>query len=356
MNPTHSHTIVMVGLHFGRTVVQYQLRASSISAYFTLKGVCDLDQDLAADAAAEFGVRHYKDLDEVLADPEVEVVGLFTGPVGRAELVRQVVRAGKHVMTTKPFEIDAHAAESVLLEAEEYGRYVFLNSPEPRTPADQAMIEAWQRVHNLGAVIAARAEVWASYHEVPDGSWYDDPELCPVAPILRLGIYSINDMINVLGTPETVNVIENRFRTERPTTDIAQATIRFENGSIGAVFASFCIDDGHPYGNDLVLNFERGTIRRRVVEERPDGTRVIRVSIDAVEDRGSPISGSVDFHERTGTYDWEWLCRCIDGDSHADVALLRRRVVAGVRVIAALGRSAKVASSVPVEAGVTTPW
>lgn len=339
----------MVGLHFGRTIVKHQLRSSSISANFTLKGVCDLDQSLAASTAQEYGVHHYLDLDEVLADPEVEVVGLFTGPVGRAELVRRIVRAGKHIMTTKPFEIDPHAADSALREAEERDRFVFLNSPEPRKPADLAMIEAWQSVHKLGNVIAARAEVWASYREVPDGTWYDDPELCPVAPILRIGIYSLNDMVSILGTPVQVNVMENRFRTQRVTSDIAQATISFENGSIGAVFASFCIDDGHPYGNDLVLNFERGTIRRRVVNERADGTRVIRLSIDAMNDRGSLVDGSLDFHERTGTYDWEWLCRCIDGTSRIDAGELRRQTVSGVRVIEALGRSVRSRSTVPVE-------
>jgi hypothetical protein len=51
----------------------------------------------------------------LIADPNIPVIGLYTGPVGRAALIHRIIEAGKDVMTTKPFELDSEAALAVML-------------------------------------------------------------------------------------------------------------------------------------------------------------------------------------------------------------------------------------------------
>src|SRR5262249_4882665 len=150
------------------------------------------------------GVRTYESLDEILADPVIPAVGLYTGPSRRADLLRKIIRAGKHVMTTKPFELDPHAALEVMQEARSRGCIVHLNSPAPVMPLDVSQIKQWQTEFRLGEPVACRADVWAGYREKADGSWCDDPELCPVAPIFRLGIYLINDLLEIFGPADEV--------------------------------------------------------------------------------------------------------------------------------------------------------
>ena len=99
--------------------------------YIELVGLCDRDVSISSRIAKRHAVRQYASLDEVLGDPEVEAVGLFTPPNARAELIRKIIRAGKHVMTTKPFELDAAAALAVLEEARALKKIVHINSPEP---------------------------------------------------------------------------------------------------------------------------------------------------------------------------------------------------------------------------------
>jgi predicted dehydrogenase len=147
-------------------------------------------------------------------------------------------------MTTKPLELDASAALSVLREAREMGRVIHLNSPAPVLPMDISQIMEWQSAYKLGNPVGCRADVWASYTEQADGSWYDDPERCPVAPIFRLGIYLINDLIAIFGEPEEVQVFASRIATGRPTPDTAQLGIRFANGGLANIFSSFCVRDG----------------------------------------------------------------------------------------------------------------
>jgi predicted dehydrogenase len=136
-------------------------------------------------------------------------------------LIRKAIRAGKHVMTTKPFELDPQAAANVLAEAKSLGMVVHLNSPPATRPGDIQQIFNWQREHDLGRPVSAQCQTWVSYREKPDGSWYDDPKRCPVAPIFRLGIYAINDLMFLFKNPRQVSVMHSRLFTQRPTPDHA---------------------------------------------------------------------------------------------------------------------------------------
>lgn len=63
--------------------------------------------------------RVYESAEELLADPEVDIVDLATGPEGRVEWLARAVRAGKHVLAQKPLTHDVDALLPVLDEAEE---------------------------------------------------------------------------------------------------------------------------------------------------------------------------------------------------------------------------------------------
>ncbi|MPY72501.1 MAG: gfo/Idh/MocA family oxidoreductase, partial [Alphaproteobacteria bacterium] len=68
-----------------------------------LAHVCDLSPSLAAQVAADWGVPRWStDVAELLADPCVDAVLLAT-PGSHAQLARQALSAGKHVLAEKPF-------------------------------------------------------------------------------------------------------------------------------------------------------------------------------------------------------------------------------------------------------------
>jgi len=206
----------IAGLNFGRHIIE-QLTNGPGRDGCELAGVCDLDAAKVRQYARQTGARAYRDLTALLADPSITAVGLFTPPEGRAELIRQAIQAGKHVLTTKPFELHAAAAAAVLAEARRLRRVIHLNSPAPTLPADLRQIKAWQQEYRLGEPVGCRADVWAHYREQADGSWYDAPHRCPVAPVFRLGIYLINDLIRLFGSPAAVQVMHTRLHTGRPT-------------------------------------------------------------------------------------------------------------------------------------------
>lgn len=252
--------IGIVGLNFGRHILPH-LQDPDVARLFRLAAVCDLDPSRRREWAARCHVPEYPSLDALLEEPGVPVIGLFTPPRGRAELLRRIIRAGKDVMTTKPFELDSVAAREVLEEASSLGRIIHLNSPAPRPTAVRRQIREWETRYHLGRPVFCRGEATADYSEEADGTWYDDPALCPVAPIFRIGIYLINELTGLFGDVVSTQVISTSIRTGRPTPDNAQLSLEFANGAIGSIFASFCVGNGQFYANSLLLHYERGTIQ-----------------------------------------------------------------------------------------------
>lgn len=324
--------IAVVGLNFGRHICD-QL-AGEAGRWATLAGVCDLDAAKAEAEGRKRGVRWWSSLDAVLADPTVEAVGLFTGPNGRAGLLSTIMRAGKQVMTTKPFERDPAAAGAVLAEARSLGRVLHCNSPSPGAP-DLTAIRRLLASHDLGRVVAARAEVWASYREQADGSWYDDPVRCPLPPIYRLGIYLINDLVALLGRPSAVMAQSSRIFTSRPTPDHAQLAIRFADGGLGQLFASFCVGDGDHYRNGLAIHCERGTIYRNIGPER--GEAVCELSVVGLVDGNRTVRERIALPTTSGVYEWEAFHRACRGGG--DPGLDPATVIGGLQVIEAMAEA-----------------
>ncbi|WOO43198.1 Gfo/Idh/MocA family oxidoreductase [Rubellicoccus peritrichatus] len=251
----------LVGLNFGKLIIEEQIFNKPGSEFIELTSICDQDIELCEHLAKQYGVTAYYDLDELLEDDSIQAVILITGPSGRADLIRKIIRSGKDVMTTKPFEIDPVAAASVLEEARSLNRIIYLNSPSATNSRDFQIINRWREDYDLGMPVAGHHECWYKSIEDADGSWYDDPVRCPAAPILRLGIYGLNDMLKVFGEPESIQVMQTRLFTGRPTPDMARLSIKFKSGAIADTLDGWTISPERQ-STSLTLYFENGTIYR----------------------------------------------------------------------------------------------
>ncbi|OMC64464.1 hypothetical protein BK126_25025 [Paenibacillus sp. FSL H7-0326] len=84
-----------------------------------VKAVSDLVPELAQKRAEEYGIPHVYTVEELLADPEIEIVLNLTAPSAHAALNLQALHAGKHVYTEKPFALNREDADQVLNLAKE---------------------------------------------------------------------------------------------------------------------------------------------------------------------------------------------------------------------------------------------
>lgn len=300
---------VVVGLNFGEWVIENELINGKGKDYIKLIGVCDLNKEKTLEFSKRYNVTPYYDLESALASDETQAIILITGPVGRAKIIQKILDAKIPVMTTKPFDTSSKETLDVLNRAKAEGVTVFMNSPTPLASGELLQMEKWIEEFALGRTIGYRASTYCSYREKPDGSWYDDEALCPAAPVFRLGIYLLNDLCRFLSPVERVDVIKSRIFTVRPTADNAMLSILHEDGTIGGIYASFCIDDLQYYRCSMEINFEHGTIYKNVGLKTSDD---VELSLSANINGQRVVKQCIIKAE--GGYQWKNFYDAINGD------------------------------------------
>ncbi|MBW5446259.1 gfo/Idh/MocA family oxidoreductase [Cohnella sp. CFH 77786] len=86
--------------------------------------VADLVPELARKRAEEYGVPKACSVDELLGDPDIEIVLNLTAPAAHAPINLKALQSGKHVYAEKPFALTREDADEVLSLAEARGLLV----------------------------------------------------------------------------------------------------------------------------------------------------------------------------------------------------------------------------------------
>jgi predicted dehydrogenase len=102
----------------------YLKNCTQTFAILDVVAVADLFPDLAQQRAEEFNIPRACTVEELLADPEIEIVLNLTPPQAHTVLNLQALEAGKHVYTEKPFALSHEDADNVLALARAKGLLV----------------------------------------------------------------------------------------------------------------------------------------------------------------------------------------------------------------------------------------
>lgn len=115
----------VLGLGEGRSI----LSAGVHSELWQVAALCDLNADLGRARCAEFGLDpalYTSSYAAMLANPAVDVVGIYTPDHLHADHVIAALQAGKHVVCTKPFLDDLRRAAEVRAAAAASGKRVMV--------------------------------------------------------------------------------------------------------------------------------------------------------------------------------------------------------------------------------------
>ena len=112
-----------LGLGEGRSIMS----AALSSERFELGCVCDLNEELCRERCKEFSYDRYTtDYNELLRDPDIDVIGIYTPDQLHATHIRMAMEAGKDVICTKPVLIDLKEAPALLKLQRETGKRLFV--------------------------------------------------------------------------------------------------------------------------------------------------------------------------------------------------------------------------------------
>lgn len=218
---------------------------------FSIVACADLERARAHARAAEFGIPRTVSVDEMLADPEIEVVLDLTTPDAHYALARAALEAGKGVYNEKPLAIALEDGADLVATARANGLRL-------GAAPDTVLGGGWQTCRDLiaggeiGVPVAATGFMLEPGHE----GWHPHPDFYYQAgggPLFDMGPYYLTALVSLLGPVRRVTgstrasfpqrTIRSQLRTgERIPVEVPThlaAVLDFAAGPIATLVTSF---------------------------------------------------------------------------------------------------------------------
>lgn len=211
----------------------------------------DIDRARAQARAAEFGVPKVCTVQELLADPEIEIVLNLTIPAAHYEVAHAALEAGKSAYNEKPLAV-ARVDGRALVELARRRGVRLGGAPDTFLGAGiqtcrKLIDDGW-----IGQPVAASAFMLCRGHE----SWHPDPAFYYKAgggPMFDMGPYYLTALVFLMGP---VRRVTGMTRTTFPTRTVTSkakfgeviqvevpthvaGTMEFASGAIGTITTSF---------------------------------------------------------------------------------------------------------------------
>lgn len=132
------------------------------------------------------------DLDQVLGDPEIDLVVVNTPDQFHVPYAIQILNAGKHALVEKPFAPTAAQAREVFALARKKG-LVCMPNQNRRFDADFLAVKEVVQSGKLGRLVRLESH----YDYFKTNGWYDH-----LGTLYNLAVHQIDQIISLLGMPE----------------------------------------------------------------------------------------------------------------------------------------------------------
>lgn len=199
------------------------------------------------------------DYRRLLEHPGVEIVCVTTSSGSHAEIGKEVLLAGKHLVVEKPITMTSIQADELIRLAEQQGKTISVISQRRFEPQHQAAQQAVKEGH-LGKLLLAEISVpFYRSQEYYDSADWRGTLLEDGGALMNQGIHSIDLLLWICGRAKTVYGKTATQTHEMEAEDIGVSIVQFENGAFGTILASTSILPGFPPA--LHLFGEKGSIK-----------------------------------------------------------------------------------------------
>jgi UDP-N-acetylglucosamine 3-dehydrogenase len=176
---------------------------------------------------------------------DVDVVDICSPNSLHQEQAVAAAKAGKHVLVEKPIACTLDEADAMIAAAESNGVVLHVAHNVRYLPLAIAARNAIRRLGKLVGVRAAFGHAgpkgWA-----PDATWFFDTKLSGGGALIDLGIHAL-DLVRFVTGLEAEEVTAITLGKE-PAEDAAQVAIKFRDGAIGSLHASWVARPAPDFG------------------------------------------------------------------------------------------------------------
>ena len=227
-----------------------------------LYAFCDINEKRLNEMAEKFDVKNkFTNLDDMLKLEEIDAVSVCTWNSAHAPCAIAALNAGKHVLCEKPMAISAKEAVEMKEAADKNGKLLMIGFVR-RFGNDCQLLQEFINDDFFGDFYYAKAAYLR--RKGNPGGWFGDKSRSGGGPLIDLGVHVIDLVRFLMGKPRPVSVYGATFQKlyDRKDTkdkqgyyassktdndicdveDLATALIRFDNGAVLSVEASFSLN------------------------------------------------------------------------------------------------------------------
>lgn len=257
---------------FGGMAGHHYTQLSKCNTKVRLKGVFDID-DERQQAAVEKGLIAYSSREELLSDPEIDIVLCAATNDVHKEIVIDALRHGKHVICEKPVTTKASDLEELMAIAKEEGK-VFTVDQNRRTNKDFVLMRRSVEAGLIGKPYVFESRVEGS-RGMP-GGWRETKALGG-GMMYDWGVHLIDQMMYMIDEKVT-NVFCKMYSIHYPEVDDNfRLTITFESGITAHIEISTNNFITHPrwyvLGTDGTLQIDDWGCDGRIVKAKDKQNR-----------------------------------------------------------------------------------
>lgn len=245
------------------------LRLAPLFKGLEVRAVADINMDSAKARATEFNTRA-QSVDDLLANPEVDVVINLTIPEAHFPITKRILQAGKHAYSEKPFVLTLDQGVELRELAKSKGLAVG-SAPDTFLGGAHQQARALIDEGKIGTITAGGAAVLNHGME----HWHPNPDfffLPGAGPMLDLGPYYVTNLIHLIGPIRRVGALTSSAQSERTisngprngetvpvkTPTNIHALLEFHNGATVTLSTSW--DVWHHKRNHFELYGTEGTL------------------------------------------------------------------------------------------------
>lgn len=272
-------------------IAEFHIQAIRALPNAELTSVCSRSEAKVTAAAEKYscqGTTHYE---ELLKDPDIDIVCVTTSSGSHAEIGKQVLLAGKHLLIEKPMAMTAAEAAQLTTLAKERKLLLSVVSQRRFEPQHQAV----QRAVASGAIgKLLLAELRCPFYRSQE--YYDSAEWRGTlaedgGALMNQGIHSIDLLLWLAGPARSVMGMTATQVHKMESEDLGLALVKFKSGALGTVMSTTNVKPGYP--PSLRLYGEKGSIHL-------DGTSITAWD---VPDTPSPVEMSAGTSSGAGVSD-----------------------------------------------------
>ncbi len=196
--------------------------------------------------ASKESCRAFNSLEEMLADPAIDIVCICTPSGAHQDPALACIAAGKHCLIEKPLEVTLEKCDRIIAAADAKG--VKVGVVFPSRFYEQAMqLKKAVEASKFGDIVLGDAYVkWhrsEAYYK--SNAWRGTWELDGGGALMNQGIHSVDLLQWYMGPVKRVQAFRaNRRHKEIAVEDTVVASLEFENGALGNITCSTAIFPG----------------------------------------------------------------------------------------------------------------